>query len=78
MKNYKWLKTNFKQSTTERIKEVMLYKNAEEINACPYLTYSRLFMYNPQYVQDTLFEYILHCKRTNKMACPKTGKLLNR
>lgn len=76
MKNTTFIKDNFKSSTLPRLKADYGYKSNKEINECPYLTYSRLFMYNPTFAQHLLFEYMEHCKRTGKMADPTTLRII--
>lgn len=76
MKNTTFIKDNFKSSTLPRLKSDYGYKSNKEINECPYLTYSRLFMYNPTFAQHLLFEYMEHCKRTGKMADPTTLRII--
>jgi hypothetical protein len=76
MKNTTFIKENFKSSTLPRLIADYGYKSNKEINECPYLTYARLFMYNPSHAQGTLFEYMEHCRRTGKMADPKTLRVI--
>jgi hypothetical protein len=71
MKNSKTLKENYKLSTIPRLRDLG-YADEAAIDACPFITYTLLFMHNPACRQDLLFEYIAHCKRQNKMADPKT------
>lgn len=74
--NSKAIKENFKSSTMPRLKELFGYKSQKEINECPYLTYALLYLYNPLCVQDLLFEYLYHCRRTGKKADHITGRII--
>ena len=74
--NYTWIMDNYKSSTYPRLKELMGYKNTQDLIDCPYLTYARLYHYNPRFVQDCLFDFLNHCVRTGKMADSQSGLII--
>jgi hypothetical protein len=56
--NVTWITRNFKLSTLVRIKERFNYKNDQELNDCPFLTFSRKNFDDPRNPQEALFDYL--------------------
>ena len=75
--NVKLIKEHFKSSTLPRLKADYGYKNNKGINQCEHITYALWYMENPRYSQQLFFDFLLHCKRTGKKACTKTGRVID-